>query len=57
MGAPLVLRVDNATPIILNCEKSIALGILGTLSPWRFDDAFQSTKRFLDQILVKGKAH
>ena len=35
MRAPLVVRVDNATPIILNREKSITLGILGTLSPWR----------------------
>ena len=35
MGTPFVVRVDNATPIILNREKSITLGILGTLSPWR----------------------
>jgi hypothetical protein len=31
-----VIRVDNATPIILNCEKSVTLGILGTLALWRF---------------------
>ena len=31
MRAPLVVRVDNATPLILNREKSITLGILGTL--------------------------
>ena len=35
MKASLVVRVDGATPIILNGEKSIILGILGTLSPWR----------------------
>ena len=35
LRAPLVVRVDNATPILLNREKSITLGILGTLSPWR----------------------
>jgi hypothetical protein len=31
-----VVRVDNATPIILNREKSITLGTLGTLALWRF---------------------
>ena len=31
MVALLVVRVDNATPIILNCEKSVTLGTLGTL--------------------------
>src|SRR2546430_9205932 len=35
MVALLVVRVDNATPIILNCEKSVTLGTLGTLAPWR----------------------
>lgn len=35
MKESLVVRVDGATPIILNGEKSIILGILGTLSPWR----------------------
>jgi hypothetical protein len=35
MRAIFVMRVDNATPIILNREKSITLGILGTLTPWR----------------------
>src|SRR6266566_6724758 len=35
MRAVLVVRVDNATPIILNREKSITLGILGTLVLWR----------------------
>src|SRR5437667_10187749 len=31
MVALRVVRVDNATPIILNCEKSVTLGTLGTL--------------------------
>jgi hypothetical protein len=30
--ALLVVRVENATPIILNCEKSVTLGTLGTLA-------------------------
>jgi hypothetical protein len=32
---PVIVRVDNATPIILNCEKSVTLGTLGTLALWR----------------------
>src|SRR2546423_2892589 len=35
MRPVLMVRVDNATPIILNREKSITLGILGTLVLWR----------------------
>ena len=35
MRAPLVVRVDNATPIILNREKSVTPGILGMLALWR----------------------
>jgi hypothetical protein len=31
----LMVRVDNATPIILKREKSITLGTLGTLALWR----------------------
>jgi hypothetical protein len=31
-----MVQVDNATPIILNREKSVTLGILGTLALWRF---------------------
>ena len=31
----LLIRVDNATLIILNCEKSVTLGTLGTLALWR----------------------
>ena len=31
----VVEQVDNATPIILNLEKSVTLGILGTLALWR----------------------
>jgi hypothetical protein len=30
MGSVLVVQVDNATPIVLNREKSVTLGILGT---------------------------
>src|SRR5215471_6019376 len=35
MVTDAVLQVDNATHIILNREKSITLGILGTLALWR----------------------
>jgi hypothetical protein len=35
MGPVFVVRVDNATPIILNGEKSVTLGILGTPALWR----------------------
>jgi hypothetical protein len=30
--AVLAVQLDNATPIILNCEKSVTLGTLGTLA-------------------------
>jgi hypothetical protein len=33
--ALLAIRVDNATPIVMNREKSVTLGILGTLALWR----------------------
>jgi hypothetical protein len=35
MSPVLVVRVDNATPIILNREKSVTPGILGMLALWR----------------------
>ena len=30
MGTVVVIQVDNATPIVLNREKFVTLGILGT---------------------------
>ena len=36
MSTVLMVQLDNATPIILNREKSITLGTLGTLARWRF---------------------
>ena len=36
MSPVLVIQLDNATPIILNREKSVAFGTLGTLAPWLF---------------------
>ena len=35
MRPVVIVRVDNPTPIILNREKSITLGTLGTLALWR----------------------
>jgi hypothetical protein len=35
MRAVFVVRVDSATPIILNREKSVTPGILGMLALWR----------------------
>jgi len=35
MRAVFMVRVDNATPIILNREKSVTPGILGMLALWR----------------------
>ena len=35
VSSVFVVQVNNATPIILNREKSITLGILGTLELWR----------------------
>jgi hypothetical protein len=32
MRAVLVMQVDNATPIVMNLEKSVTLGILGALA-------------------------
>ena len=34
--ALLVIQLDNATPIILNREKSVTFGTLGTLALWLF---------------------
>ena len=36
MRPVLVIQRDNATPIILNREKSVTFGILGTLALWLF---------------------
>src|SRR5215471_13188732 len=30
-----MVQVDNQTPIVMNREKSVTLGILGTLARWR----------------------
>src|SRR5664279_5216378 len=35
VGSVVVIQVDNATPIVLNREKSFTLGILGTTALWR----------------------
>jgi len=35
MRPVLVVQVDNATPIVLNREKSVTPGILGTTALWR----------------------
>ena len=34
MSSVFVVQVDNATLIVMNCEKSVTLGILGTLALW-----------------------
>src|SRR5260370_40742871 len=36
MRPVLVIQLDNATPIILNREKSVTFGTLGTLALWLF---------------------
>jgi hypothetical protein len=55
MGAPLVVRVDNATPIILNREKSVTPGILGMLALWRATFLSPSIDVFQKPVLCIGR--
>jgi len=36
MSPVFMVQLDNATPIILNREKAVTFGTLGTLAPWLF---------------------
>ena len=56
MRAVLVVQVDNTTPIILNHEKSVTPGILGTTGLWQFtrEDEAKGKKPDLPDLPTQG---
>jgi hypothetical protein len=64
MRAVFVVQLDNATPIILNREKSVTFGTLGTLALWLFTkpssemgELFFSVASMRNQELGSWRSH